>query len=164
MRAPLPPVSKTKKVIPDRRNVNESDHKQIPKTKVGPHTKQADMATTKKVGARVNKRGRCRKSTHRDKLPAEVLPARSWEDLYDDAAEEVLPKIKSNSGAPHTCFFWYHVGFCARSLGPEGCMLRYALLEPPSVVLAPPGFIHSFPCGLQWCASGSVGSGGGQQR
>jgi len=90
----------------------------------------------------------------------------SYEDLYDDTAEQQPPRpdpasgtSQSNPEATQTCFFWYH-GSCRRSLDKRGCPLRHALQDPPSKVVAPPRFVHPGPCELEWCAGDGPTCGG----
>ncbi|TLD04561.1 hypothetical protein E2P81_ATG10403 [Venturia nashicola] len=85
----------------------------------------------------------------------------SYEDLYDDNVAQQAPlslpgrrnqaASKSNPASSQTCFFWYH-GSCKRAQDRRGCNLRHALLDPPGMIEAPPGFVHPTTCELQWCA------------
>lgn len=85
----------------------------------------------------------------------------SYEDLYDDDPAQQTPLSppdtrnqavsRSNPASSQTCFFWYH-GSCKRAQDRRGCNLRHALLDPPSMIVAPPGFVHPTTCKLQWCA------------
>jgi hypothetical protein len=99
---------------------------------------------------------------HSDQPRADVNKrfAVSHEDLYDDASiqqpESVWSSQSSRDQAPsrqncesaQTCFFWYH-GTCRRA---QACQLKHALLDPPSMVVAPPKFVHPRSCELEWCA------------
>ncbi|KXT04008.1 hypothetical protein AC578_9261 [Pseudocercospora eumusae] len=52
-----------------------------------------------------------------------------------------------------TCFFWYH-GRCARAEDEKNgfyCPHKHYLSNPPSMVQAPPGYVHKRPCYLAWC-------------
>ena len=51
------------------------------------------------------------------------------------------------------CFFWYH-GQCSRLHDARfnyQCNSKHGLTDPHTMVLPPPGYIHSKPCGLEWC-------------
>jgi hypothetical protein len=98
----------------------------------------------------------------RPKSSANRRTAISYEDLYDDVpaqqpSRSSTPELpnqatsKSSSEAIQTCFFWYH-GTCKRARDRQGCQLRHTLQDPPSMVVAPPRFVHHRPCGLAWCA------------
>jgi hypothetical protein len=98
----------------------------------------------------------------RPRASASRRTAISYEDLYDDVpaqqpSRSSTPELpnqatsKSSSESTQTCFFWYH-GTCKRSQDRQGCQLRHALQNPPSMVVAPPRFVHFRPCGLEWCA------------
>ena len=65
-------------------------------------------------------------------------------------------QAKESPESPQTCLFCYHDEVCKRTLGPDVCMLRHTLLEPPTVVMAPPDSKHTFCCELQWCAGDGV--------
>jgi hypothetical protein len=98
----------------------------------------------------------------RPKAGANKRTAISYEDLYDDIPAQEPSRSstpdrqdqaisKSNPASTETCFFWYH-DTCKRSRDRQGCQLMHALQDPPSMVVAPPRFVHHRPCDLAWCA------------
>lgn len=157
-----------------QRKREEKQQQQQQQSNVNRSKTPAVSVSTKPAGVKKTRKRNKYELFHPDRPKRNAggrLPV-SYEDLYDDntAQQALLPlpdtqdqkASKSNPASSQTCFFWYH-GSCKREQDRRGCNLRHALLDPPSMIVAPPGFVHPTACKLEWCA-GDGGSKGQKAR
>jgi outer membrane biosynthesis protein TonB len=162
----LSPAQNESADVPTKKQKKRQKQKQKQKATKPEQSKKTVAPLILSSSAGITKSSK-RKRSHffhpdRPRASANRRTAISYEDLYDDvpaqqpsrSSNPELPNQStstSSSEATQTCFFWYH-GTCKRSQDRQGCQLRHALQNPPSMVVAPPRFVHFRPCGLEWCA------------